>query len=897
MSATSRSGYASLVLGGVVALGVWILHQAGWLAAIDGAFYDRMLAGTVRWRAPVPQMLIVRVEHEDDLSAEGLSRLLGLLETGAREIVFGFIPRQGTPKFFEEAAARGNVVFGRELRRDKENPEVLRLAPLPPGADNLNFPWGIVHLSSPTLGVYRWQQAYVLGGTNTLPTLEKRLARLRDPVAASRLSAPFLVSFAGPPGRMPNVELPRVLAGDLIPEMVKGKTVLVGLQSGLVGLDTPVCRGAETMSLLEYQANSLQTVLDGTALHPLSGTASLLLLILAGAPSLFFYHRSGMAKSARLAVGFVLVAVLISAAMLMLVQLWLPLGAILVEQGALFALTLGFKTRAAYLVLQNTRLQLLREVRERACPEPVFSAGFWGHIASLVRQTLDVDRMLFLEVVPQTTRLNSAAAYDCSLDQLQQELSLQAPAFAQALASQGPLAISGLLKGKEAREAQYVCPLNCDGELVGIWVFGLDMKKVQQASDFTKLATQLSGQIACLVREKNQVAPGVSWLARLKSWLSREEQNERIQELRYAVDLLQQHHDVLDGLLTRIAAAILVYDRFGRPLYVNTPASTLLRAESFAVDRATASDLLRLLARQSDADVRDILRRVNLDGAPAAMPVRLASQEDRQYLLRLYPLTVPAARCSSVSGFTGGLVCELIDTTVFSDLASLKGVVAERLGVELRDHLAAVEVSATLLESDDLAPDDRRSVLAAVHQKIASCIYVITECEKYLGRHVDAHAVECYPLNALELLEQVCAQLTEKANERRVSFSTDLPQLMGHVLASKAELTQLLFTALSLLINDAAENTSIRIEVENSAEVSIFRFSNSGFGIPDERLQHIITGPEPPASKDFQVIRESLQWARNWNGSLQLNSGVGTGYRVVLKLRQFQLSSSPAPKA
>lgn len=895
MSATSRSGYASLLLGSTVAAAVWVLHQAGWLAAIDGFFYDRILALQTRWRAPEPAVLIVRAEREEDLSGDAVLKLLGALDgAGAKEIVFTAVPIHAGEIFFQAAAERGNVIFGRQLQRDPDNPERLRLAPLPDAAAQRNVLWGVVHVPPPVMGVYRWQQAYVSAGTNVLPTLEKRVSTARDSSRASPLSAPFMVNFLGGPGRMPNVELRRVLAGDLIPEIVKDKIALVGVEPGPVGLETPLCRERETMSFLEYQANALQTVVTGATLRPVSAMLSLLLLLFAGVSSLFLYQRSGIGKGARVAVGLLALGAVVPAAGLVGGGVWLPAGALVVEQAALFALTLGFKTRAAYLVLQDVRLRLLREVQERSCPEPVFTAAFWDNLASMVRQTLDVNRMLFLERLPGTTRLQEAAAYDCRFDQLRAERSLQGPPFAPAIEAAKPIAVPNVMQGEggqDVDEAQYVCPLLVDEVVLGFWIFGITAEKARTEPDFIEVAGRLAAQLACLVGEKHRVAPRLSWLARLRAWLAREEQRDRIQELRHAADLLRQHHDVLDGLLKRITTAILVYDRFGRPLYVNEPASTLLRAENFAPHRGSALDLMQLLAREGDIAARTTLRRVNLDGAPVTMPVKLGSQEDRQFLARLYPLAVPAAKVGALTAHSGGLVCELIDTTVFSNLASLKGVVAERLGVELRDHLSAIEVSAALLESGILSGNERQSVLDAIHKKTSSCIYVINECEKYLGRDVDPHAVECHPLNPLELIDQACAQLADKAVARRVSFKVHRPHLMGHVLASKAELGQLLLTALSMLIDDAAENTEVTIEVDNSPEVSTFKLANAGFGIPNERLQQTLTGLESPASRDLQTLRDAVRWVRTWNGSLELTSAVGAGYRVVIKLRQFQLAS------
>jgi signal transduction histidine kinase len=349
---------------------------------------------------------------------------------------------------------------------------------------------------------------------------------------------------------------------------------------------------------------------------------------------------------------------------------------------------------------------------------------------------------------------------------------------------------------------------------------------------------------------------------------------------------------MLEAVLSQIGTAMIVYDFWGRVLKANEPALELLRAESFVPARATALDFLRLVTGKDESQIRDLLRNALLGSSAASMSVQLASQGERQFLLRVYPLADQSqARSVQEPVPAGGIVCELIETTSLSTLASLKGIVADRLGVELRDHLAAIEMSAALLELDRFSRAERRAVLDAIHYKTKTCVQVIAECQKYLGRNVDAYAIECFPVDALEVLGQVCSELAPKAAERRVTFQIDQPRLMDQVLGATSELKRLFSAALELLVKDAAENTALSIEVEVDADLAIFRFSNCGFGIPNERLQQVLTSPDVPDSEEFQALRESVVCVGNWDGKLEITSDVGRGYNIVLRLRQFKLTS------
>jgi hypothetical protein len=175
-------------------------------------------------------------------------------------------------------------------------------------------------------------------------------------------------------------------------------------------------------------------------------------------------------------------------------------------------------------------------------------------------------------------------------------------------------------------------------------------------------------------------------------------------------------------------------------------------------------------------------------------------------------------------------------------------------------------------------------------------VLVIGECQKYLGRNVDVPAIRCFPVDSLQVLSQVCAEFAQKAAERGVTFKIEQPRLMAQVLAS-SELTRFFSAVIELLLKDAVEDTVLSIDVEDTHGSASYRFSNCGFGIPNERLHEILGSPEPPDSEEFQVLREAISWIRSWDGNFEITSEVGKGYSIMLRLRQFPPSAFLGPRA
>jgi CHASE2 domain-containing sensor protein len=895
MASSSRWGYTGLLIGVSMAAGIWGLHQGGLLAAWDGVFYDRFLSWTARFHRTEPNVLILRGGQANLKSETEAVKILDTLDgLGARVIVFNSPPLQSAPTFYEKAAGLGNVVFGRRLRPDPTDPDTLKVEEWPSCASHLDLPWGVTTLPPGLRGIHRSQRTRVRVGEDILPTMEMRTAELCESGTARFTKGDhFLINFVGSPGSIPNVSVATASAGDLIAELVDGKVVLVGTMDELVGLQTPVGR-EEPMSFVEFQGNALQTLLTGTPIRLLSELWILALLVGLGVLSSQVYQRVNSVAGVRLVLGVLLGCGVGAALALDLLHVWLPMGSVVLAQVGQFGLTLVFRTRMTNRALNEMRLHVLNQIKERFCPDDIWlSAEYWDHVVSLIHQTLDVRRMVFLQRMPGSRTLNEIRTVNCSLEDLnEQDRQLDSPAFALALSKGVPCRADGILKQDAAPEVDYVCPLSFDGEVMGVWVVGMDAEKTAGLPDVDRVLDKFSRQLGRLLFHRNRRNPSPSILVRLKEWVSAEKDDQAYRELRSTADMLERYYNVLEAVLGQIGTAMIVYDYFGRVLKANHLATELLRAEGSVPTQVTALAFLELVTGINEPQARDILRSVLLENSPAAMPAKLASQGDRQFLLRLYPLP------ERHYGFPGrksvgacGIICELIETTSLSNLASLKGVVADRLGVELRDHLAAIEMSAALLETASFSEAKRKFFLNAVHQKINTCVEVINECQKYLGRSVDAYSIDCFPLDALDILDRVCAAFTLKAADRKVTLQVARPRLMEHVMASTTELEQLLFALLSLLLSDAAENTAITITVEDATNRSIFRFSNCGFGIPNNRLQQVLSGPESPMSEEFRALRDSVGSVEHWAGHFEITSEVGKGYSVVLELRQFRLSS------
>ena len=189
---------------------------------------------------------------------------------------------------------------------------------------------------------------------------------------------------------------------------------------------------------------------------------------------------------------------------------------------------------------------------------------------------------------------------------------------------------------------------------------------------------------------------------------------------------------------------------------------------------------------------------------------------------------------------------------------------------------------------DPLLPEEERQSLAGIiREKIEQAVDIIAECQKYLEKDMNNYELECFPVDVQTLFNDVIEKVRPVADERKIKLVVKEPRLMNYALASTENLETLLMAILTLLINDAVDESSVKMEVKTDEKWIYYYFANSGFGIPHERLESILFGDEPLSSETMQTFRNAISWVHTWAGKIEVKSDIGNGFQISLKLRQF----------
>jgi len=392
-----------LVLAALTSLALAALTASPLTTRLDNILYDRLQRASAR---PVdPSILIVGVDERSlrALGAWPWSRarhaemIDRLTQAGAKAIVYDVLFSQPAPDPADDAAlaaaiARSGKVYLPQFL-EAEGPDggaPTLVGPLPElarGAAGV----GLAHVRFDTDGVVRRMAPFEADGPGLAPdlmTVVHRATKAFDAPDATRgASQTLLVPFAGPPDRYRQIAFSSVLAGEIPPGLIAGRTVFVGLTAPGLGpaFPTPVTPDAASMTGVQLQASVLDGLRSGEMVRP-AGLASrtvfalsLLWLLLAGLLAL--PPRANLLLLA----GLLAVALTTSAALFTCGHLWLsPVATILGM--AVVSLVWSWGQLGRVNDLLGHQLSRLRGADPTA-PEPV-EAGFESDVVA--RQALSL---------------------------------------------------------------------------------------------------------------------------------------------------------------------------------------------------------------------------------------------------------------------------------------------------------------------------------------------------------------------------------------------------------------------------------------------------------------------------------------------------------------------------
>jgi CHASE2 domain-containing sensor protein len=879
----------AILIGLFAALGIWALGQTRILSGVDGLVYDSCLQ-----LAPVPttppRVLLLEWESwnarssspsapkaPSDIYERTVNELFAL---GARQIAFTFLPEDAPRSFFVEAARKG-VVFGRPLMRDGRG-----LVELPAAAQGVELTCGVVMVPTTERGVARRRQTSMVVENTTYPLLEAVLAYQHN--QQTMIPPEFGVRFRGGAGSLPHASLEALLAGQLVPELVQGQTVLVGrtADSPTPGVVTPTTPGGTALSLLEFQGQALDSLLRSQTIRTLSSWQTLVLLLGSTFLATILVQWLELKRAFWTGVVILLGEVVLCGIVFVTLDRWLPLVGLTLAQSFAFFLVIRDKAAQSQLGVRRLLVDLSTRLRDRPAPvsfeQPPEN---WGLVA-FTTQGLNLNRQLFLETIPGTVRVREVAAFNCSFAEiLERRRDYTRAPYNTALETRGPIKLQTrpFLDHGNEEEDLYLVPLLFADTVLGFWVLGVASNRAQEG--FHALLGTYAAQIAeLLYRRREYLAQQdtTPLLARMLTFTSREEE---CHALTRTVTLLESRLDRSERLFAESAQPTIVWDAFGRLRDVNAAMRARLRAWNLDADELGAAGVLVALTGMDLDYLQKVIRSVLQEKGRLSLPA-IPSEDGKRYLLHLYPLRITEGQMASPTPFgVEGICCELQDRTALARLDDLREQLVERVGVILRNDIAAVELASSLLAAGDLSADERQQLDAVIHDKLDRMNTTLTEARSSFTDLPGESAR--LPVDATPIFQEALEIVRLQHTAQDIHFEIHQPPLLNFVFAAPEPLRRVFTSILMFLAKDTRSGCAVQIHVDQTAEWVRYACQNVGFGIPEDRFQQLLSVEKTTTSEDFRELRTALVRVRSWGGVVDASSKVGEGTSIQVCLPMF----------
>ena len=888
--------YLGIVIVATLLLCVWGASVAGWFRLPDLFLYDGFVRAAPEKKLASKKILLIEASPEDFFSGKSnwLSLNKRLQAEGAGQIVYTFVPKNVSRDFFLHAQSVPNICFGCRLQTDPANNRQFRLKPLPKAAEGLDLNYGASIIADPDYGIYRYQKTHVKIGEKRFPTLEYVAAKQR-PGQREIPKGRFLVNFNGKSERLARIPLAKALSDQLIPELVENKTIVIGFTGSDYppGLSTPISHDNHGLDRLAYQGLALDTLISENTIHDPGPWFDLLCIAAVGLiglivyqimPTFFALWFTGICLVFYLAVSWIVFS---------FVLIWPPVFEIIVSQCLVFGIILRRRHLLDQSVLENLFSRVAERIKTYIIPEDFVSTRqHWQQITTMVSQTLNLSRNIFLEPVEKDHRVREIAANNCSLEDIRERRrDYERTPYTTALSENGPVRVENYLVPLEAEEIQYLVPLYFAGQVMGFWAFGIYPEEYETFNNFEGMVYDYSQQIAEMLyqqqrwqEEQRLENKSFAQFVQLKGGKTLS------QSLYETYTLVEKKLLLIESVLHGLKTAVVVYDLFGRVVEINPQMEQILRDMELKPFEFTAAELAARLCQTGEEEIRRQLNQVVTAQETITMPVITSADMEKDYTLSIQTLQVEGDTGSIANGYVQpfsiqGILFELHEITEFKDVCTMKDDLLENFHDQQREALETMATYFSRLEKADIGWEEIKQGFPELKESVDHFIQAKDKINTYISRNLYTNTQLEFPIVPTKYLNQAIQRLNSQAQKRQVEFDLRSKEKIGPVFAEPQALFKLFVSILGILLEDAAENTTISIKIEEWGKFLQVDFSNQGFGMPDETFQHYLTSGQAKASEDFLQLKNMRPYLEQWDGQLSGSSAVGEGINFSLKLK------------
>jgi len=875
----------------------------------DSYLFDHTITLVPEINQDKTNILLIEVPRDYLHFNKAWPALIDLLnQNQAKLIVFTIIPASASTQFYSSVITSDRVIIGRNLLSDpdseSEQEDLKSLTPPIPEGLSLqpNYHWGIIDVPDPINGVYRYQSNYSYFNDNPIKSIEFIVKERTSTKTTTTLPPPtFMVNFGGLSHGLPKINLQRILKEKSLPEIIKGKIVLIGrqLDTKTENIITPITKNGPRMSLLDFHGYALNTLLAKNEIGDLSALFKifihLAIFIIGFIIFQFVNVRMSILLNALIIGSYIVVFVLSS----VFLDLWVPLTEVIFSQSVIFLYIYFNKVIRDNLTAHRMLIDLSLKLKQRLFPQNFHSSPeYWDQIITMMSQTLHLNKAIFLDRISHDHRVKEVKSFNCSVDDINEKRrDYTRTPYSTAIEEKGIIQIEKVrfFKHTKHNELEFLVPLTFTGQVLGFLAYTIDSDQLEKTPRFTSIMKNFTTQVGEMLYIRHQwQLQQISDDSSLKKYLRMEGDAFAYKKLNESLKILEQRLSLTEEVLNELDTAIILYDLFGRVLYVNEKMHSLCRVSGLNPEDSNALDLGVALSMKDRTMFQGFLQNVILNRNTISLSVHLPSAPENQYALNIRALTHDPNNLNMFDKKPfqiTGILFELIDITNVKKLMNAKIRLFDVHHYKLRRSLEIVMLGSAILEQYKKIHKDHEKIFEMIDGSVDEIEDSLKEIRSQLKQDIFPSDVDHFIINPKDMIEEVVPQVSKDALAKKVAIEVNLPDEENFVFASLF-FESVVHLFLKILINDALKDSKIKISTFQIAGKSGYRFSNHGSGMDQSLLDEYINTPSEDSEEDTVEYRKLYAVAKQiikWGGKLEATSEVGVGIQFDIYLRAVLL--------
>lgn len=359
-----------------------------------------------------------------------------------------------------------------------------------------------------------------------------------------------------------------------------------------------------------------------------------------------------------------------------------------------------------------------------------------------------------------------------------------------------------------------------------------------------------------------------------------ESYNFMAKTLAISKEIADDRTDRIKAILESLADAVIAVDNIGRIVMMNRAAEKL-----FEIPREVAGQ--HLIQAVRNYELYGFIYGCMNTGNPGETEIKLKTKER---LVRVH-----ATPYKSREGKTLGIVVIVRDITELRKLEKMRTDFVANVSHELRTPLTSIKgFVETLLDGAYKDPKITERFLKIIDDEAGRLNRIISELLDLAQLEANKVKLNIQDVDLKEMVDEVYLVFEKRLQEKNVSFTWDIPNLLPKVAADPDWLRQVFINLIDNAIKYTLPGGSIAVRAEKIDQFVKVQVEDTGVGIPEEALPRIFerfyrvdkarSRQEGGTGLGLSIVKHVVK-ILGGEISVQSKPGLGTTFVLTLKIQ------------